>query len=50
MGDYSIVAEERSGTGKGANRRLRATGRIPAVVYGRGKAARQLTLDPVALS
>ena len=36
MGEYSIVAEERTGTGKGANRKLRATGRIPAIVYGRG--------------
>jgi large subunit ribosomal protein L25 len=50
VGDFSIVAEERAGTGKGANRRLRAQGRIPAVVYGRGKATRQLTLDPVELS
>ena len=50
MSEYSIVAEERSGTGKGANRRLRATGRIPAIVYGRGKAARQLTVDPIPLA
>jgi len=49
VGEYSIVAEERSGTGKGANRKLRATGRIPAVVYGRGKATRHVTLDPTAL-
>ena len=49
MGEFSIVAEERSGTGKGANRKLRATGRIPAVVYGRGKATRHVTLDPTAL-
>jgi len=49
VGDFSIVAEERSGTGKGANRKLRATGRIPAVVYGRGKATRHVTLDPTAL-
>jgi large subunit ribosomal protein L25 len=50
VGEYSIVAEERIGTGKGANRKLRATGRIPAVVYGRGKPARQLTLDPSPLA
>ena len=49
MGDFSIVAEERTGTGKGANRKLRATGRIPAVVYGRGKPTRQVVLDPIAL-
>ena len=50
MGEYAIVAEERSGSGKGFNRKLRATGRIPAVVYGRGKATRAVTLDPIALS
>jgi large subunit ribosomal protein L25 len=50
VGEYSIVAEERTGTGKGANRKLRATGRIPAIVYGRGKPARQVTLDPTPLS
>jgi large subunit ribosomal protein L25 len=49
VGEFSIVAEERSGTGKGANRKLRATGRIPAVVYGRGKATRHVTLDPSEL-
>lgn len=50
MGEYSIVAEERTGTGKGANRKLRATGRIPAIVYGRGKPTRQVTLDPTPLA
>jgi large subunit ribosomal protein L25 len=50
VGEYAIVAEERSGSGKGFNRKLRATGRIPAVVYGRGKATRAVTLDPIALS
>jgi len=50
VGEYSIVAEERTGTGKGANRKLRATGRIPAIVYGRGKPARQVTLDPTPLA
>jgi large subunit ribosomal protein L25 len=50
VGEYSIVAEDRIGTGKGANRKLRATGRIPAIVYGRGKAARQVTLDPTPLA
>jgi large subunit ribosomal protein L25 len=50
VGEYSIVAEERTGTGKGANRKLRATGRIPAIVYGRGKPTRQVTLDPTPLA
>lgn len=49
MGDFSIVAEERTATGKGANRKLRATGRIPAVVYGRGRATRHIALDPSEL-
>lgn len=38
-----VNAEIRSETGKGANRRLRADGRCPAVVYGSG-------VDPVAIS
>lgn len=49
MGQNSIIAEERTGTGKGANRKLRAAGRIPAIVYGGGRAARALALDPTPL-
>jgi large subunit ribosomal protein L25 len=49
MGEFSIVAAERAATGKGAARKLRATGRIPAVVYGRGKASRSVSVDPAAL-
>ena len=41
-----LVAEERSGSGKGFNRKLRAKGRIPAVVYGRGKATRAVDARP----
>ena len=38
----------REGRGKGANRRLRATGMLPAVVYG-GKDSVSLTVDPKEL-
>jgi len=50
VADNSIAAELRSGTGKGFNRKLRATGKMPAIVYGRGKATRSITLDPTLLS
>jgi large subunit ribosomal protein L25 len=50
VGEYSIVAEERAGRGKGAARKMRAAGRIPAVVYGRGRTTRAIALDPLAVS
>ncbi len=40
---YSIVAEFREGQGKGASRRLRHEGKVPAIIYGGHR-------DPVALS
>jgi large subunit ribosomal protein L25 len=40
---HSIVAEIREGQGKGASRRLRHEGKVPAIIYGGHK-------DPVALS
>jgi large subunit ribosomal protein L25 len=42
MSDKTVVVQPREATGKGANRRLRQSGTIPAVVYGGGK-------DPVAI-
>ncbi len=36
MAQFTVQAEERQKTGKGANRRLRMQGRLPAVVYGQG--------------
>lgn len=40
-----LKAALRDETGKGAARRLRREGRIPAVVYGRGEETRSLTVD-----
>jgi len=40
----TIAAERRTGTGKGAARQLRATGRVPAVIYGHGRAAESLSV------
>jgi ribosomal protein L25 (general stress protein Ctc) len=33
MPEYKLAAENRSEAGKGAARRLRASGRVPAVLY-----------------
>lgn len=42
----SLEASRREEHGKGPNRRLRARGLIPAVVYGRGREARSLSITP----
>ncbi|SIR77487.1 50S ribosomal protein L25/general stress protein Ctc [Williamsia sterculiae] len=39
-----LVVEERTGRGKGAARRLRRDGKVPAVVYGHGSDPRHLSL------
>ncbi len=49
MAVNALVADERDATGKGAARRLRAAGRIPAVLYGRGTASKSISIDPGAL-
>jgi large subunit ribosomal protein L25 len=41
--EQKLVAEKRDGTGKGAARKLRAAGRVPAILYGHG-------MEPLALS
>ena len=48
--DATLQAEKREGRGKNEARRLRATGRIPAVVYGaeKGKAV-EIAVDPKSL-
>jgi large subunit ribosomal protein L25 len=43
MSEYKLAAQRRAETGKGAARRARAAGRVPAVLYGHG-------MDPVHLS
>jgi len=45
----ALVAELRDATGKGVARRLRAAGRIPAVVYGKGAETKAISIDPKAL-
>jgi large subunit ribosomal protein L25 len=43
--ELKLVAERREGTGKGVARKLRAAGRIPAVVYGQGMVAAAVSVD-----
>lgn len=45
MEQISLSIEMREGTGKGVNRRLRAQGKLPGVVYGLGKNA-NIAVDP----
>jgi large subunit ribosomal protein L25 len=45
MADNEIAIELREGIGKGVARKLRATGRIPAVFYGKGE-SRPISLEP----
>lgn len=46
MGDHALSVEVREHTGKGMGRRLRAGGRIPAILYGRGRESVPISLDP----
>ena len=43
--DFTIQAELRTDTGKGASRRLRRAEKVPAILYGADKEAISLTLD-----
>jgi len=45
MAKFELNAEMRDVKGKGASRRLRREGKVPAVMYGAGKDAVSLTLD-----
>ena len=45
MAEVQLRVEKRDGTGKGAARRSRAEGRIPAVVYGRGMEPGAVSVD-----
>ena len=44
-----LTAERRSTKGKGAAREMRRGGKVPAVIYGRGREPAELALDGVAL-
>jgi large subunit ribosomal protein L25 len=50
MSEYQLAAEPRTDTGKGAARRARAAGRVPAVLYGHGIKPEHLTVDARAFS
>jgi large subunit ribosomal protein L25 len=43
--ERKLKAERRDGTGKGAARKIRASGKVPAVVYGQGIDPLHLTID-----
>lgn len=43
--DAKLVGEPRDGAGKGVARKLRASGRVPAVLYGQGREAVPLSVD-----
>lgn len=49
MSETALVVEAREGVGKGAARKLRAAGKIPAILYGRGRDSLALSVDPRAL-
>jgi large subunit ribosomal protein L25 len=49
VAENALTAETREGTGKGVARKLRQQGRIPAVIYGRRRAAQSITVNPDAL-
>jgi large subunit ribosomal protein L25 len=46
MADLTVDAEIRQEFGKNANRRMRANGRVPAIVYGRGLDSVAVSVDP----
>ena len=43
--DFDLVAEIREDAGKGASRRLRREGKVPAIIYGGGRPPRALLFD-----
>ena len=43
--DFDLIAETRECQGKGASRRLRRQGKVPAIIYGAGRPPRQLAFD-----
>ena len=43
--EFDLVAEERTDSGKGASRRLRRAGKVPAIVYGAGREPRSVCFE-----
>jgi large subunit ribosomal protein L25 len=43
--EFNLIAEMRDDQGKGASRRLRRQGKVPAVIYGAGRDPRNLMFD-----
>ena len=43
--EFNLIAELREDRGKGASRRLRHKGRVPAIIYGAGRPPRALSFD-----
>ena len=43
--EFDLIAENREDTGKGASRRLRRKGLVPAIIYGAGRPPRALAFD-----
>ena len=43
--EFDLIADYREDQGKGASRRLRLEGKIPAIIYGAGRPPRALTFD-----
>jgi large subunit ribosomal protein L25 len=43
--EFSLIAELREDQGKGASRRLRHNGKVPAIMYGGGRPPRALAFD-----
>lgn len=46
MGKYNLKVEKREATGKGVARKLRASGLVPGVVYGKNIEAKPIIIDP----
>jgi len=42
---FDLIADYREGKGKGASRRLRREGKVPAIIYGAGRPPRSLSFD-----
>jgi len=43
--EFDLIADFREDQGKGASRRLRRDGRVPAIIYGAGRPPRSITFD-----